>query len=160
MVRNPSIWSMRAAHVQVARPTNHYCWTKLLVFRPQICLVAPLDCEGLSIHSTDSYQGVNILVFGNQSKRAAHVKVSTNHLTSAIYHCCMNDSSPCKVKSATCMAIISLATEINSSLLVVDCSSQSILSDQFGATWLFLSPKLTGFVPRTQLVNLMSSPRT
>jgi len=30
----------------------------LMVFRPQIYLVAPLDSEGLSIYSTYLYQGV------------------------------------------------------------------------------------------------------
>ena len=32
-----------------------------------IHLLLPLESEGLSIYSTNLYQGVNILVFGNQS---------------------------------------------------------------------------------------------
>ena len=47
--------------------TNPHVWYKLIVFRPLICLVAPLISEGLSIYSTNLYQGVNIFIFGDQS---------------------------------------------------------------------------------------------
>ena len=42
---------------------NPHGWTNSMVFRLRIHLLAPLDSEGLSIHSTDLYQGVNIPIF-------------------------------------------------------------------------------------------------
>ena len=48
-------------------PTNPHDRTKLMVFRLRTYRVAPLDSEGMSIYSTNFYQGVNIPIFGNPS---------------------------------------------------------------------------------------------
>ena len=38
-----------------------------MVSRPRIYLAAPLDSKGLSIYSTNLYQGATIPIFGNKS---------------------------------------------------------------------------------------------
>ena len=60
-------------------PTNPHGWTKSMVFRPRIYLVAPLDSDSLSIYSTNLFHGVNIPIFGNWQGRASPFMAPGGH---------------------------------------------------------------------------------
>ena len=53
--------------VKFSVPTNPHGWTKLMLLRKIMYCVAPLDSEGITIYSTNLYQGVSIPIVGNQS---------------------------------------------------------------------------------------------